>query len=76
VPAGIAALVGAGAVAPHAWLILEHAARTPSPEPAYLVRIETRVYGDTALAFYKPAILDAPRPTDRAGPPAAEPSTR
>jgi 16S rRNA (guanine966-N2)-methyltransferase len=49
-----------GALHPEAWVVLEHSARTHPPEANPLVRTETRAYGDTALTFYKPAIL-APR---------------
>ena len=48
------------ALAPGAWVVLEHSARTDPPNADPLVRAETRTYGDTALTFYKPAIL-APR---------------
>lgn len=64
----LVALARAGALAPDATLVLEHAARGTPPEPPGLVRGPTRRYGDTALTFYKPAILappppDEPRPT-------------
>jgi 16S rRNA (guanine966-N2)-methyltransferase len=61
-PRALAELVVAGALAPGAVVVLEHSART-SPDAlavAGLVLEETRRYGDTALAFYKPAILPAP----------------
>jgi 16S rRNA (guanine966-N2)-methyltransferase len=54
-------VVRAGALRPSACVVLEHAARTIPPEVDGLVRTETRRYGDTALTFYKPAILGAPR---------------
>jgi 16S rRNA (guanine966-N2)-methyltransferase len=50
----------------HAVVVLEHAFRSPPPDIDALIRTETRRYGDTALTFYKPAILaapPAPRPT-------------
>jgi 16S rRNA (guanine966-N2)-methyltransferase len=53
----LAALVAEGALAHEATLVLEHAARTESQDVEGLVRLETRRYGDTALTFYKPAIL-------------------
>jgi 16S rRNA (guanine966-N2)-methyltransferase len=56
-------LVAAGLLAPDARVVLEHAARSLAPEIGGLVRGETRRYGDTALTFYKPAILAAP-PTE------------
>lgn len=67
----IAALVAAGALgaargdAP-ALVVLEHSARTaPADLPIPGLELtEGRRYGDTALAFYKPAILPAPRPED------------
>lgn len=59
-PRGLAALAREGVFAPQAWVVLEHAARTASPSINGLILFETRDYGDTALAFYKPAILGAP----------------
>jgi 16S rRNA (guanine966-N2)-methyltransferase len=63
----IASLAKAGALADHALVVLEHASRSPPPEIEGLTRSETRRYGDTALTFYKTAILAAPledpRPT-------------
>jgi 16S rRNA (guanine966-N2)-methyltransferase len=69
----LSALVGARAVGPKTWVVLEHSARTappprlparpPLPETdAGLSRFDTRRYGDTALTFYKPDILDARSP--------------
>lgn len=55
------ALARAGALAEGAAVVLEHAARSEPPEVPSLVRGETRRYGDTALTFYKPAILAPPR---------------
>jgi len=39
-------------VAPGARVVLEHASRDAPPEPAGLVRDETRIYGDTAISLY------------------------
>jgi 16S rRNA (guanine966-N2)-methyltransferase len=50
-----------GGIATGGQVVLEHSARTPSFDIDGLVRLETRRYGDTALTFYKPAILGAPR---------------
>lgn len=60
-------LVSAEALAGEALIVLEHAARTPSPAPDGLVRTDARRYGDTALTFYKPAILGRPRYEDSTG---------
>jgi 16S rRNA (guanine(966)-N(2))-methyltransferase RsmD len=63
----LASLAQSGAFADHAVVVLEHAARSPPPEIETLVRSDVRRYGDTALSFYKAAILAAPsadpRPT-------------
>jgi 16S rRNA (guanine966-N2)-methyltransferase len=61
----LAELAAAGGLAADATVVLEHAARTPSPEVAGLERTDARRYGDTALTFYKPAILAAHRPVSR-----------
>jgi 16S rRNA (guanine966-N2)-methyltransferase len=45
-------------------LVLEHSARTPSPEIDGLTNYQSRRYGDTALTFYKTAILASPRIED------------
>jgi 16S rRNA (guanine966-N2)-methyltransferase len=67
--AALTALLRAGVVAPGAWIVLEHSARTappasdgaPPPDgttpPDRLTPADTRRYGDTALTFYKPDIL-------------------
>ena len=60
-PAALEKLVRAGVLSDGALLILEHAARSVSPSISGLVLNETRRYGDTALAIYKPAILGPPR---------------
>jgi 16S rRNA (guanine966-N2)-methyltransferase len=60
-PRAISDLVHAGALASGAWLVLEHSARTPAPDLEGLARMDMRRYGDAALTFYKPAILDPPR---------------
>ncbi len=56
----LAAVVAAGLLAPDARVVLEHAARSQPPDVAGLERGETRRYGDTALTFYKLAILRPP----------------
>ncbi len=64
-PQGVLAkLAQSGGLADHATVVLEHAARSVPPEVEHLARGETRRYGDTALTFYKPAIL-APPPEPR-----------
>lgn len=60
-PRALSRVVRAGALRAAACVVLEHASRTPPPELDGLGRTETRRYGDTALTFYKPAILAAPR---------------
>lgn len=70
-------LVGVRAVGPRTWVVLEHSARTAPPprllarpplgpsmpdREAGLSRFDTRRYGDTALTFYKPDILDPRSP--------------
>jgi 16S rRNA (guanine966-N2)-methyltransferase len=50
-------LVRSGAIAMDGRVVLEHSARTPPFDIDGLVRLDTRRYGDTALTFYKPAIL-------------------
>jgi 16S rRNA (guanine966-N2)-methyltransferase len=57
----ISALVQAGGIGQDSRVVLEHSARTAPPEVDGLVRLDTRRYGDTALTFYKPAILGALR---------------
>jgi len=58
----LSALARAGTFAPDAWVVLEHASRSPSPEVAGLTRRDARRYGDSTLAFYKTAILSAAPP--------------
>jgi 16S rRNA (guanine966-N2)-methyltransferase len=58
----LADLVATGALSDHAFVVLEHAARSESPAIAGLTLDGTRRYGDTALAIYKPAILGPPCP--------------
>jgi len=57
----LAELAGAGAVSARALVILEHAARSSPPQIAGLALADARRYGDTALAIYKPAILNPSR---------------
>jgi 16S rRNA (guanine966-N2)-methyltransferase len=52
---------GAPMISPDATIVLEHATRTPPPELDATTKVDTRLYGDTALSFYKPAILGPPR---------------
>lgn len=54
-------LVRGCAFASGASVVLEHAARAAAPDVAGLERRELRRYGDTALTFYKVAILAATR---------------
>ncbi len=58
----LSGLVQSATVASNAWVVLEHSARTTSPDVHGLVCLEMRRYGDTALTFYKPAILAPLRP--------------
>jgi 16S rRNA (guanine966-N2)-methyltransferase len=58
--AALARLVRAGGLSENALVVLEHASRSAPPVIEALVAAETRRYGDTALTFYKPAILAAP----------------
>jgi 16S rRNA (guanine966-N2)-methyltransferase len=60
--AALSGLVQSGAVSPDAWVVLEHSARTSPPDLHGLARLDVRRYGDTALTFYKPAILAPLRP--------------
>jgi 16S rRNA (guanine966-N2)-methyltransferase len=55
-------------LAEDALVILEHSSRTPPPDVAGLSNQQARRYGDTALTFYKPAILAPPDPPDEALP--------
>ncbi len=50
-----------GGIAAEGRVVLEHSARTPSPDIDGLGCLDMRRYGDTALTFYKPAILAALR---------------
>jgi 16S rRNA (guanine966-N2)-methyltransferase len=59
-PRALADVVSGGALAPGALVVVEHAARSQPPAIAGLARGETRRYGDTAITFYKPAILAPP----------------
>jgi 16S rRNA (guanine966-N2)-methyltransferase len=68
-PGALSALADAGALSASAWVVLEHSARTPTPDAAPLILLETRRYGDTALTFYKTGILPRPRPDVAAGSP-------
>lgn len=45
-----------GMIAPHAWLIIEHATRTATPpEGSGWQRARTYTYGDCALTLYRPS---------------------
>jgi 16S rRNA (guanine(966)-N(2))-methyltransferase RsmD len=52
VPPAVSALVAAGALAPGARVVVEHAARDAAPDIAGLSRRPTRTYGDTAVTIY------------------------
>ena len=60
----LADIVDARMLSPMASVVLEHSSRTPPPEIEGLTLIQNRFYGDTALSFYKPAILGRPRAED------------
>jgi 16S rRNA (guanine966-N2)-methyltransferase len=62
-------LLAAGILAQAAWVVLEHSSRTAAPGLGPLARVQTRVYGDTTLTFYKTAILGDPSLDERAEPP-------
>lgn len=57
----LSALARSAGIATDGRVVLEHSARTAPFDVDGLVRLETRKYGDTALTFYKPAILGALR---------------
>ena len=61
-PRALADLIKLPILAPSSLVVLEHSARTEAPLIAGLALDQTRRYGDTALAVYKPAILASPRP--------------
>ncbi len=65
VATALASLARPGVLAPDATLVLEHASRSRAPDIAGFARGDTRRYGDTALTFYKPAILAEPRGPSR-----------
>jgi 16S rRNA (guanine(966)-N(2))-methyltransferase RsmD len=65
VATALGSLAAAGAFAPDATLVLEHASRSSAPDIPGFAREDTRRYGDTALTFYKPAILAEPREPSR-----------
>jgi 16S rRNA (guanine966-N2)-methyltransferase len=65
VATALASLAASGALAPGGTLVLEHASRSHPPEIAGFAREDTRRYGDTALTFYKAAILAGPRGPSR-----------
>jgi 16S rRNA (guanine966-N2)-methyltransferase len=58
----LSTLARSAGIATDGRVVLEHSARTAPFDVDGLVRLETRKYGDTALTFYKPAILGALRP--------------
>ncbi len=60
-PKALAGLAAAGGLAEGAEVVLEHSSRTPPPDVEGYARQDTRRYGDSALTFYKPAILGALR---------------
>jgi 16S rRNA (guanine966-N2)-methyltransferase len=54
-----------GKIAPHAWVMIEHAVKTPMPtEHADWRRHRTYTYGDSALTVYHPAAPAAPEPSN------------
>jgi 16S rRNA (guanine966-N2)-methyltransferase len=63
----LAAVVAAGLLSSGGLLVLEHASRSAVPAIDGLEPAQTRRYGDTALTFYKTAIL-APPQADASGP--------
>lgn len=52
VPAALAALLAAGALAPGARVVVEHASRDTAPVVTRLTARPTRTYGDTAVTLY------------------------
>ena len=58
----LSSLARSAGIATDGRVVLEHSSRTPPFDVDGLVRLETRKYGDTALTFYKPAILGPLRP--------------
>lgn len=52
IPPLVEALASAGALAPGARFVLEHAARDPAPALAALAPRPSRTYGDTAVTLY------------------------
>lgn len=58
----LSSLARSAGIATDGRVVLEHSTRTAPFDVDGLVRLETRKYGDTALTFYKPAILGALRP--------------
>jgi 16S rRNA (guanine966-N2)-methyltransferase len=59
--AALSALAHDLGIAEEGRVVLEHSSRTIPLDVDGLVRLDTRRYGDTALTFYKPAILGALR---------------
>jgi 16S rRNA (guanine966-N2)-methyltransferase len=59
--AALSALAHDLGIAPEGRVVLEHSSRTIPLDVDGLLRLDTRRYGDTALTFYKPAILGALR---------------
>ncbi len=56
----LAALVESGILLEGAWIVLEHAARTPPPAELDRCTLRfTRTYGDTALTFYRHSTTEA-----------------
>ena len=66
-PRDLGLLAGLRLLTADAIVVLEHSARSDPPEVEGLARGETRRYGDTALTFYKTAILGPPH-SEIAGP--------
>jgi 16S rRNA (guanine966-N2)-methyltransferase len=55
--AALSELARENGIAPEGRVVLEHSSRTIPLDVDGLLRLDTRRYGDTALTFYKPAIL-------------------
>jgi 16S rRNA (guanine966-N2)-methyltransferase len=55
----LAAIAGAGLVAPGARVVLEHGKNDAAPAIAGLALVDTRRYGDTSLSFYERAASPA-----------------
>jgi 16S rRNA (guanine966-N2)-methyltransferase len=69
----LAELADSRVLSDSATVVLEHSSRTNARLDARsLSRLQTRRYGDTALTFYKPAILGGPRAAPEGAGPTSE----